>query len=517
MNLEVLTGGESMLFNFLKKNEIVKLKVLSILFEKGKMSTRELANEGALTPAAAKRAVTSLNEDLEIVTNNNCMIVSQNQMFSLHFEEGMGISILLKEIYKYYAENTVEYIVFTSILLENETNILSLCMNSNISQSYCYSKIHDLNDYMKRYDVRFEVNNFIISIVGPEANIIFLTYMVIDLLETLNIDYIRPYDPTKISENFGQEMCSSYQIPENRLSIFEHIKRTYLTRQAYVKNITFAYKDTKEILSVFVEECDLIRDRLDMDGNEDARLFYNMFIRCTVPGIDTIEIREKIARRCCEVYLDNPMVKNAVLVTKAYLDEFKEERIVPADSRYYDIIYVILLQTCYIDCLGIDFLAIFKTGIKNNIQDHIDYGFNAVEQRVAKFVSKYTYVYPNWSIEMVDSYENLLARIFNSLVFSYQQPKFNILIDSFTYFFGEISIKEQILAYYSEEMINFVSSYEEADLVISDKFTPYQEFIPHFIFYDNHSNRTWSGLIAIIASEARKKFILDTNNQRNFF
>lgn len=500
-----------MLLSFLKKNELTKLKLLSIFFTNDKVIAKELETLLQTPPTTTNRMIVTLKEDLQQLFDGKIMIREKNQFFFLEKKDNISQTMTTNKLYYSYLANSIEYQIFRSIIFENQVNILSLCAQINISQSYCYSKIKKINGYLDSFKLKIVSENFLISINGPETHRIFFICQIRDMV--CNLEQRAWSNPQKQLASLNDRFHLSHidQIPSVHLDTFHSFIETYEQRKSYIETIVIKRKDIKAIYHVVIAENNIFEESGTLETTkDDAVQFYNLFIRSLIPNIDTYEQRIKIGEILYRLK-GNVIVDNAVQLTDDIIKHIFGDLLARYDEQYFELIYLISLYGAYMDIFEID----FKSHIKQSF--HMDLlGFGPdqpapLELKIKELISDSSQVYPSWKEETKQDYVQLVTKILYSLVYSYQQPTYNIMIDTFGYLIGEYSIKKQILNYFSNSHINFVDDYSKADLLITDRFISYNDQTPVFFFSDIHSIPSWEKLLTTIVQQTHRKLVSQVN------
>lgn len=506
-----------MLLSFLKKNEITKLKLLSILFVNDKMVSRELEELLQAPSTTTSRTVATLKEDLVAVFDDHIQIKEKNQFFSLAKTSDISRTEAANKLYYYYLEDSLDYQLFKHIIFENNIHILKLCAEVNISQSYCYSKIKKINSYLKTFQLRIVSDAFNISIEGPETHIIFFIFLIHDMIHNMEN---QPWDnhEKKIAltkDNITYEQVNS--IPVTHLDTFSSFIETYEQRKKYLETIQINREDIRAIYHLVITENDFFASNYDSaTTNDDAVLFYNLFMRSIIPNIDSYEQRVAIGQHFIGLK-DNPIVDNAITTVNKIVDTVFSNVISHHDERYYEMIYLVSLYTSYIDILGIDFKSRVKQPIKDHILDFVQHQAAPLEIQITELVTQSSQVYPNWKKETQHDYITIISKVLYSMVYSYQQPTYNIMIDTFCFLLGEYSIQKQIMSYFSTNHINFVEDYSQVDLLITDRSVSYGNQTPVFFLYDIHCTASWENLLTTIIRHTHRKTVSELSRSDTLF
>ncbi|MBP1039413.1 helix-turn-helix domain-containing protein [Vagococcus sp. BWB3-3] len=500
-----------MLLSFLKKNEITKLKLLSIFFANDKVIAKELEALLQTPPTTTSRMLVTLKDDLQQLFDGQILIKEKNQFFFLEKEDDISQAITTNKLYYSYLVKSIEYQIFRAIIFENHVNMLSLCAQINISQSYCYSRIKKINDYLAPFKLKIVSENFIISITGPETHRIFFTCQIRDLIR--NLEQHPRNNPQKQSAALNDRFHFDHidKIPSVHLDVFHSFIETYEQRKNYLDAIIVKRKDIKDIYNLIIVENNVFDQTGSLETTkDDAVQFYNLFIRSLIPNIDTYDQRVRIGEALYRLK-GNIIVDHAVQLTNEIINQIFSDVLARYDEQYFELIYLISLYGAYMDIFGID----FKSRVKQSIHlELIGFGPHVpapLETRIRALVTASSQVYPSWKEETKEDYVQLVTKVLYSLVYSYQQPTYNIMIDTFSYLIGEYSIQKQILNYFSTSHINFVDDYSKVDLLITDRFISYGNKTPVFFFSDIHSIASWEKLLTMIVQQTHRKLVRQVN------
>lgn len=187
------------------------------------------------------------------------------------------------------------------------------------------------------------------------------------------------------------------------------------------------------------------------------------------------------------------------------------------DDRYFEMIYLVSLYTAYIDILGIDFKSRVKQPIKDHILDFVQHQAAPLERQITELVTQSSQIYPNWEGKTKSDYIKIISKVLYSMVYSYQQPTYNIMIDTFCFLLGEYSIQKQIMSYFSTNHINFVEDYSQVDLLITDRSVSYGNQTPVFFLYDIHCTTSWENLLTTIVRQTHRKTISELSTKESLF
>lgn len=470
------------------------------------------------TPSTTtSRMVATLRDDLKTVFADQIQINEKNQFFYLQKKSDISRTEAANKLYYHYLSDSLDYQIFKHIIFENHIHILKLCAEINISQSYCYSKIKKINNYLKTFQLKIISEAFNISIEGPETHIIFFIFLIHDMIHNMEN---QPWDNHEkklalTTDNLTYEQIN--RIPVTHLDTFSSFIETYEQRKKYLNNIVIKRPDVVEIFRLVISKNNFFASHYESaTNNEDAILFYNLFMRSIIPNIDSFEQRVAIGKAFSSL-TKNVIVDNSIATTNDIVDTFFSEVISHHDDRYYEMIYLVSLYTSYIDILGLDFKTRVKQPIKDHILDFVQHQPAPLEVQITDLVRLSNQVYPNWKKETKKDYVRIISKVLYSMVYSYQQPTYNIMIDTFCFLLGEYSIQKQIMSYFSTNHINFVEDYSQVDLLITDRSVSYGNQTPVFFLYDIHCTTSWENLLTTIMRQAHRKTVNELSDDNTLF
>lgn len=412
---------------------------------------------------------------------------------------------------------SLDYQIFKYIIFENNTHILKLCTDINISQSYCYSKIKKINTYLKTFQLKIVSESFNVSIEGPETHIIFFIFLIHDMIHNMEN---QPWDNHEKKISLVKDSVTYEQIdriPVTHLDTFSSFMETYEQRKKYLDNIKIKREDIRSIYRLVIAENDFFAINYQAaTTNDDAVLFYNLFMRSIIPNIDSYEQRVSIGKNFINLK-NNTIVDNAIATVNKIVDAIFSKVISHEDDRYFEMIYLLSLYTAYIDILGVDFKSRVKQPIRDHILDFVQHQAAPLELQITDLVTQSNQIYPNWGKKTKDDYVNIISKVLYSMVYSYQQPTYNIMIDTFCFLLGEYSIQKQIMSYFSTNHINFVEDYSQVDLLITDRSVSYGNQTPVFFMYDIHCTASWENLLTTIVRQTHRKTVTDLSSEDALF
>lgn len=286
-----------MLLSFLKKNEITKLKLLSILFVNEKITGKELEELLQTPSTTTSRMIMTLKKDLANIFQDQIQIKETKQFYSLAKTSDISRTEAANKLYYHYLTDSLDYQIFKYIIFENNTHILKLCADINISQSYCYSKIKKINTYLKTFQLKIVSEAFNVSIEGPETHIIFFIFLIHDMIHNMEN---QPWDDHEKKVALVKNSVTYEQvdrIPVTHLDTFSSFMETYEQRKKYLNTIKIKREDIRSIYHLVIAENDFFVNNYESaTTNDDAILFYNLFMRSIIPNIDSYEQRVAIGK-----------------------------------------------------------------------------------------------------------------------------------------------------------------------------------------------------------------------------
>lgn len=497
-----------MLICFLKKNEVIKLKVFTYLSYNESASLPEIENHCNINQRTANRMIDGINEDLFLATSNSVSIRYEDKLFSITNQDNVPLELILKELYSFYLINSIEFDVFKLIFVDGYTNLIDVVLESNTSQSYCYSIIRKLNRYLEKYRIKISINDLKLTIDGKEEDIHIFLITILYCLNVLQVDL--EFQDSYLDHNqfsiVNEKILTDYE-----QQTMTNIKHVLSLRQSNSFKISLTNKDVLEIVNLILVKNNLIPTLSHLlHIKKESSIFFNLFIRASIPNIDTLETRVELGNLFLTVK-DNQLITKVKSLVNQIEKELMTDYTNLTPEQHAEIIYLITIQTCFLDSITRDYYALVKYEFMGQLFAFLPDDYSELGKKIITLTAKHSKKQYTEPLKQKD-FTSFISRFIGPIIFSFQQPTLNILIDTSSYFMDGRSLKRQLLTYFSEDLIHFVTDYEQADYLITDRQIANPRNIPMFTFYDTFSNDLWEKLLLQIVSLSHHRLLNKLNH-----
>lgn len=489
-----------MFSNFLKRNELSKLQILARAMNEPYLSVEYLADVLDYTERTINRQINELNQDLIQVFGADFSVKLANR--SLVFtaaQQTYPVEMITKKIYRYYLDQSLVFQLFDHVFIQNNRNILSISFIMNISQSHCYQLIKLINKQLFPYELELNLQNFILSLRGPEVKINYFLLCVIDA-------YYKLHDQSP-----SEHLIKTKRDPFNhnpRVSeknSFVLICQVFERQQNQLESIALDSPAITELLAYILEKNNYFRS--DCFPTQESMIAYNLYLRLFIPSIDNCSLRCKFGRHFLK-FGHNPIIQ----AFKKIIHDLEQFFLNHPDLGFYlpnqeEMCYLFVIHTSYIGLLDRDLASFLKEDYTQIILDFSPSNVSKITLLIESIMEKYSSIFAEWPQSTRQAWTHHLTKVICSIVLPLVQPKIRICLQTFSCFSGESALKKQILNYFSPNLIEYVETYEQADLIISDQEISNTLAIPHIFIFDNYSNSVWIDVLQRIVSESHRKLI----------
>lgn len=494
-----------MIINFLKKSEQKKIQILFFLVQQNNY-TATLDNISitlALDMRILKRLINDLKRDFSKIKSTKFKIHMDKKKCELHTPIEKQTNIIINKIFSIYLDKSLEFNLFKSIVYSKKNTIISLSIENSISESHCYLIIRKLNTYLKKYKISILNYSGNLELSGSEMNILFFISEV-----TKYITIFNEYPMLKNTRHF--DFLEKANIPSR-------VRDTYLLRINKKQAIIIENNEIRELLEVYksihdAHPCLAINTK--KKERKDSNFFYNLFVRISISDFDTKENRIKIGGKLVEL-THNSIINFSMEFANQIMDTYINKYFSSMKKKdiFHELIYLLCLHYSYIDSIKVDINLQMKNSLYQDYHNSQDENYSSLKENITNLTKNMLYFQLPNNPNLIDIYSNQIIDIISPIIFSIQNPKINIFVNTSDFFTSGKSLQRQITNFFSSEMINFVHSYNEADIVISDSPINNYKSLPSIVLYDKFSNSLWKDMLILIATESHN-ILLNKINQK---
>lgn len=497
-----------MLIHLLKKSEQEKIKVYNYIFSQDRLSktfsdiTIFLDN----TPVNLLKTIDSLNNDLIEIGINNVFISSNKQSCLIENPDNENLFHISEKLLFFYLNHSIRYQILKLVLKNNSYSIVKLSNELSVSQSHCYYLFREINKELVPFKIKLQCKEGYVKLNGNEVNISFFIFLFADAIESLN--FLNHPHSSFPSNLFHQSINGkNSNVTANLLESIYKLRRNELD---YIK---ISNNDAKNILLKIHNASPIIKINSELSDKQDL-LFFDLFFRIIFPGIDEPKFRITMGKEL--VKERNPFSENAALISKKILNLYDLFNPISSCPIYYELVYMLSLQSIYLDILRADVKNLFHDSFTEEVHALSKPTYSKIKNDIELTIKKYPINLTDWDDDLHKQKIHCFSDTLSPILFSYMQPHLTIAVQTSSSLMDNVSLKRQLRTFFSEEMIEFTESVDEADLIITDRFMPQsQEKKPCFAIYDKFSINLWNELLIFILSESQKKLLKQIRNDNH--
>lgn len=492
---------------YMKKNESNKFELFKkILLSKNGIGLTDLLSITNNSKSTFYRYLQQINDDLShVFTETPICIEQKNAYFFISLPDSLNIGYVIDSLCLSYISVSPEYLIFSAAATRNYTSLEALAQDINLSPSYAYKTLNNLNKQLTHFNVRIAFGGPLQrhNIYGQETDIrFFLFYIYWNILKGLVWPFKKAPDYFK-------------QLP---LPIKVVLAPSQVTRLHYFKNITYwriLYLHEKvaldpELISYLTilnkENPTLFTwDFSEVLTSEEViveQLYFSFLVRFFIADIDSKEIKLKTS----QLFIDSqlPLTKSCVrlldILQKKYeLDMTKDEHLL--------FNYHLTIAVLYIKYTNLN----YKTPLENrehlSLLDVTGENFANMDKELSALVQNFFQEDVFFRKPITSGVTTRVVNLLYYIIDTSRKPKpLTIFCQYSKNFYIVDEIKNSLLTLFSAKAIMFTTSIQKADVVISDC---YEGDIPNkdfFYFSDPYDPEAWKLLSQFIHNHLHNTF-----------
>ncbi|MGX7264692.1 helix-turn-helix domain-containing protein [Enterococcus crotali] len=486
----------------MKNNDAKKFELFKkILLSQNGISIQKLTTERNDPKSNFYRYIQQLNQDLlQVFPETPFSIEQKNTIFFITLPDNLNTAYVIDVLGYSYISASPEYLILLAATQKKYSSLESLAQSINLSPSYTYRSLKQLNTKLERFNLKFTFNNSSKrdNLLGTEENIRFFLFYI----------YWKSFRGLTWPFNKSPDYFKNLPIPINTT-----LAPSQLSRLRYFQNITYwrvLYLQKKvsleaELIS-YLEILDAGNPTLftiDFNGTLTAdevnseQKYFAFLTRFFIADIDTKEIKRKTAQRFLDSKL--PLTKSCQNLLSVLTSTYN---LVITQENYLIFFYHIMSALLYIDYIGNDYKPFLERPEQLSFLDTDDHNFTKTERELTKlvhnFLEKDPYLKKDLATGFITHMVNLLYYVIDS------SRKITPLIIFCQYsknFYTVDEIQNSLLTIFGRSAIQFTNDIQQADVVISDAYEgniPNQNF---FYFAEPYNPDTWRLLSRFIQAK----------------
>lgn len=494
-----------MLDLFFKKTEINRIRTLLLFYSHKEVTLHQIQHQTKTPITTASRLVSDLNADINDIFGDQLTITLENKAYILNYTTKLNQTEVIGRLGHSYLNSSITFKIISHIFTEKNNSLVQLCADINVSQSYVYKKLVEINKTISSFNIKITNKQGSLTIDGSENSILLLTYAILEIEKKvfpLSAELVSAPNIYKYFDLIEKKLSNPYE-KRSLNSLYDTVQ---LRRQS-LESVTFIHLENREIIESMLSVVNLYDCRKDIKPlSHNSSLFINFIARCCINGTLTFEERVLTGKAL------GKLTNNKVVTYAIELVEVLAANIVgttfSSKDNYWEALYICTLQLCYIDLFSADILLEFKR-LENY---HLKTRSNTrqreeTNKKIAGLLDLPTFPYTNWSTKQYNDLIPMLKKWAHGLSFSKKEIKFKIMFYFSNFIVANLTIKELIITHFSDTFIEFVTSIDEADLLITDTFSILPDGLQYFLFHDFEEESLYETLLMAIAEVSHKKFI----------
>ncbi|WP_207695833.1 hypothetical protein DOK67_0001450 [Enterococcus sp. DIV0212c] len=488
---------------FMKKNDQQKFEIFKlILFSKNGASVHSISQKTNLSLNLVYKKIKLLNDDLEeLFCQNNVRIIKNDAFFSIVIENPLNISYVIDALRLYYIQQSHEYLILHSILLNHFNSVEALSQEINLSTSHTYKSLSTVSWALSNFklELRFPGENQQSNIQGLEIHIrLFIFYYYWSVFKGITWPFRKSLDHLKQIDLPIKEVSPSQEI---RLKYYQTLS---LWRILYKNELVVLDSEFLSIVTllntvhpiVFSTELKLTdEERLQEEG------YFSLLCRLFIYDTDTIS--QKLETATLFIQSDLPISKSCTFVLDGLYAAYD---VTPTNEDYLFSYYSLLLALTSISYVKIDNTPLFENdqNISELGSDLAD--FPQMEHELSELAKKLFSDAPYLDELKAKGFFTYIVFLFYFILdCSKKSQQLKIFVQYSKNHFTTEEIKKSLASFFSDKAIVFVSDPKQSNIMISDCF---EKDYPNenFFYFDNPVNiNEWQALIRYVSTKLYNK------------
>ncbi|WEG72445.1 helix-turn-helix domain-containing protein [Vagococcus intermedius] len=475
---------------FLKQNERYSLKILIFIANKSHFTASDIQSLLKVSASSVHRLIKNLNSELIVLSNHSIRITKKDKIFYLFYNHSsFSLTQLIELLMKQFLEKSITFTILTSVISNNHIPVVKLAQKINISTSYLYNCLTDINKKLAPYHVQLILKHQKIKLVGDEATLVIFLFLVSESLTRFTI-----LDNKNALYHQQTFQTTSHNLNETQHDTLSQLLSIARTRHAFQKNLIIKNHDIFEILNNIVTENNLlVRYSHLFEEQSDSLLFYNLFERLIILTSESYDQRLTRGYQLYQIK-NNELIRLAKKIIRYFqTNALAYPKSISADNFFETFYYICLFSSC-IDLLSMDYIYQFRYRDRQQLFEEESRYYSQTEQHIQQVVRSIISSYSKWDIKQKDAYTVCISRILHTNFSPPVVAKVSIFLHFPESIYTEQAVKKQLNFYFSNTFINYETDISKADIVISDRFMTLPVDISFFLFYDIKSPFLWEKL-----------------------
>lgn len=487
--------------SFIDAKDQKKLDIFKhILFSDSGKTMKELLHHFELKDTTLRRYINELKIDLESTFKEDVKLDEiTNRKIIVKNPSEMAINYIVSILKLDYIKNSFLYDIISSLTKKSYYSVDKLADDLNYSKSITYTNLSKLNELLVPFDVEIDFknrNNFSGNEFGVRYFLFLSYWQMFDIIEMprifglarqeyIDIDFI--IKTMGLSENLT--VTQKYQlmllscITSYRLRFSKKINTT----PEFLEDIAFFY-DGKICLNLNLNSTTL----------ENESKMFSYMVRLFVFDIDTFERKKEIVEKFKNSELEISNAADFILFKMKTMFFYEYE-----NKNYIDSYYLLIITIIYYKYIQIH--------VDNSLNDSLNNNLKLLKKKksyykVADKLKSLIHYLPN-----SDSLSVLGKDVFITILYIIYEMNFkpkpeNVYVAHTANIFNSVYLKAMISKVFTEKVLTFCDSPDEAEIIISNNFESVNSGKKFFYFEDIYNKDTWDGLLIFLSEHLNENF-----------
>lgn len=487
--------------SFIDAKDQKKLDIFKhILFSDSGKTMKELLHHFELKDTTLRRYINELKIDLEQTFEGEVKLDEIiNRKIIVRNPSEMAINYIVSILRLNYIKNSFLYDIISSLTRKNYISVDKLADDLNYSKSITYNNLSKLNELLEPFGAELDFKDSS-NFSGNEFGVRYFLFL----------SYWQMYDIIEMPKVFGlarQEYIDSDFIIKT-MGLSENLTVTQKYQLMLLSCITsYRLRFSKQISITqdFIDDIEFFYDgkiclnlNIDTKTLENESKIFSYMVRFFVFDVDTLKRKKEIVEKFKNSELEISNAVDFVLfkMKSTFFYEYKNENYV---NSYYFLIITII------------YYKYFQIHVDNSLNDSLKNNLKLLKKKksyltVADNLKSFVQYLPNTDSLSTLGEDVLVAILYTIYEMNSKVKPENIYVAHTANIFNSVYLKAMISKIFTDKVVNFCDSPEEAQIIISNNFESVNSGKKFFYFEDIYNKDTWDGLIVFLSGHLNESF-----------
>lgn len=488
----------------LKKTSIDRLDFLKLILMKKRITAKELTDLGGFSQATIRRLFTELNNDFYEVFGNRSTILRQEDQRIYSVLSDLSPNRLFHEMKLHYLQQTPQFnLLYAIATAQNGKTVSDLCATFDISTSYLYQVIREINQMIAGYEVQVARKDDTAFVLEGNEKYIRLLIYVLSIHSYQGLPSHTFIQDNQEAMKFIQAMELSPSEQEQLLLIFSMLK----LRLSGGHRLQPMSKESTEILDKFHVSRDIalfqkqfLWDLLEEEEAVWTEIYYlRLMLRVLVYSYETSKQKGLLGKQFW--LMDNELTHFCRHIFQSVLETYHVEL---EEDYYYESFFYFVLLHVFLEAFPLELEDVFVLNFSHRSLN-LEVNAEQIETIKAIYKKELNTYFPQFLEVFKPAQYDYMASQLHLLLQLPKIPAVKIFIHYSQNFLGEMMIRQRLAQMFHEDVLQITTDIQQADVILSDSIEYDYEQVPHFFLYDATSKRVWMQLYRYLQKKITEK------------